>query len=237
MSMGLGLTICVPFRGPTARRSRRCGAEAQGGRCELSSTSVPRFGVRELADKAEGSTATLARVIDLLAREALLTRVRRGRVTDVEWTGCIRRRSKDYEFATPNHPTPLLAPRGLNDVTTKLKSVKWRYALTGSLAVRDTSPIAPAWFAMICVDDVESAMRTLDLRETDGGANVLLAGQFDQVVYDRTTVIDRLPDRGRPPHGAGPAASRGRGTPRGKKGERACLTSLIRRTSAPAPRS
>lgn len=39
----------------------------------------PPYGVRELAARAEVSPATLARVIDLLAREALLSRDTRGR--------------------------------------------------------------------------------------------------------------------------------------------------------------
>jgi len=147
----------------------------------------PPYGVRELAGRASVSPATLARVIDLLAREALLTRDSRGRVIDVDWAGCVRRWSNDYEFATSNQTTAFLAPRGLDDVTSKLATVKWRYAMTGSLAAQSFSPIAPARLGMLYVDDIESAVRQLDLRETDSGTNVLLAEPFDPVVYERTT--------------------------------------------------
>ena len=65
----------------------------------------PPYGVRELAGRANVSPATLARVIDLLARDALLIRDARGRVNDVDWDGCLRRWSNDYEFATSNRTT------------------------------------------------------------------------------------------------------------------------------------
>lgn len=152
----------------------------------------PPYGVRELAGRANVSPATLARVIDLLARDALLTRDAHGRVNDVDWDGCLRRWSKDYEFATSNQTTAFLAPRGLSDLTSKLATVKWRYALTGSLAAQSFSPIAPARLGMLYVDDIETAVRQLDLREVDSGTNVLIAEPFDPVVYERATKRDGL---------------------------------------------
>ena len=152
----------------------------------------PPYGVRELAGRAALSPATLARVIDLLAREALLTRNGRGRVTEVDWAGCIRRWAKDYEFATSNRVTSFVAPCGLEDVTAKLANVQWRYAATGSLAAQFFSPIAPVRQAMLFVDDVDSASRALDAREADDGANLLVAEPFDDVVYERTTTADGL---------------------------------------------
>ena len=92
---------------------------------------------------------------------------RRGRVGDVDWAGCLQRWSKDYEFAKSNQTTEFLAPHGLTDLTSKLATVKWRYALTGSLAAQSFSPIAPARLGMVYVDDVETAVRTLDLREVE----------------------------------------------------------------------
>ena len=148
--------------------------------------------MRELAGRANVSPATLSRVIDLLARDALLTRDGRGRVNDVDWDGCLRRWSNDYEFATSNQTTAFLAPRGLSDLTSKLATVKWRYALTGSLAAQSFSPIAPARLVTLYVDDIETAVRQLDLREVDSGTNVLIAEPFDPVVYERTTRRDGL---------------------------------------------
>ncbi|MEK7425046.1 MAG: hypothetical protein AAB131_14545 [Actinomycetota bacterium] len=153
---------------------------------------APPYGVRELASRAKVSPATLARVIELLARDALLTRDVRGRVHDVDWAGCLRRWSKDYEFASSNQTTTFLAPGEVGDITSKLATVKWRYALTGSLAAQSFSQIAPARVGMLYVDDVETALRVLELREVDSEANVLIAEPFDPVVYERTIKRDRL---------------------------------------------
>lgn len=168
------------LRGRAAGRSLRAVVDSR-----------PPYGVRELAARAEVSPATLARVIDLLAREALLTRDPRGRVTDVDWAGGIRRWSKDYEFATSNRVTSFIAPRGLSDVIAKLATFKGRYAVTGSLAAQG-SPIAPVRQAMLFVDDVDRVSRAVDVREADEGANLLIAEPFDDVVYERSTTVDGL---------------------------------------------
>jgi hypothetical protein len=137
------------------------------------------------------SPSTLARVIDLLAREALLSRDQRGRVTDVDWAGSIRRWTKDYEFVDSNRVSSFVAPRGLSDVTAKLATYKGRYAATGSLAAQG-SPIAPVRQAMLFVDDVDRIGRSVDVREADEGANLLIAEPFDDVVYERTTIVEGL---------------------------------------------
>jgi hypothetical protein len=152
----------------------------------------PPFGVRELAGRADLSPATLARVIELLEREALLTRDARGRVTEVDWAGCIRRWSEDHTFTKSNVVTELVAPRGLDDVIAKLKKAKWPYAVTGSIAAQPRSTIAPVRQAMIYTEHVDIAMRFLDVRETDLGANLLIAEPFEPVVFDRTDTIDGL---------------------------------------------
>jgi len=45
---------------------------------------------------------------------------------------------------------------------------------------------------MLYVADIETAVRHLDLREVDSGANVLIAEPFDPVVYERMTKRDGL---------------------------------------------
>ncbi len=88
--------------------------------------------------------------------------------------------------------TELVAPRGLGDITAKLKKAKWPYALTGSIAAQPRSPIGPARQAMIYTDHVDTAVRFLDVHETDIGANLLIAEPFDPVVFDRTDTVDGL---------------------------------------------
>ncbi len=152
----------------------------------------PPYGVRELAARAEVSPATLAPVIDLLAREALLSRDSRGRVTEIDWAGCIRRWSRDHTFASSNSVSEFVAPRGLEDVATKLTEAKWPYAITGSITAQPRSPIAPARQAMIYTDHVDTAARLVDARETDLGVNLLIAEPFDPAVFDRIDTVDGL---------------------------------------------
>ena len=106
-------------------------------------------------------------------------------------TGPMRGRSKDYGFAS-NAVSGFVAPRGLTDLTTKLSAAKSRYAATGSLAAKPRAPIAPTRQAMIYADDLATAARQLDLRETESGVNVLIAEPFDPVVYERTDIVDGL---------------------------------------------
>ena len=154
----------------------------------------PPYGVRELAARAEVSPATLARVIELLEREALLTRDVRGRVTEVDWAGSIRRWSEDHTFTKSNVVTELVAPRGLDDVVVKLKKAKWPYAVTGTLAAQPRSPIASAGRATIYTDHVDTAVRVLDAHDADADADasLVIAEPFDPVVFDRTDTVDGL---------------------------------------------
>ncbi len=124
----------------------------------------------------------------------MLTRDARGRVTEVDGAGCIRRWSEDHTFTKSNIVTELVAPRGLDDDIAKLTKAKakWPYAITGSIAAQPRSPIAPVRQAMIYTDHVDTAVRFLDARETDLGANLLIAEPFDPVVFDRTDTVDDL---------------------------------------------
>lgn len=151
---------------------------------------APPYGVRELAARADISAATLSRVIDLLARDALLVRDDRGAVTDVEWAGVIRRWAQDYDVVRTNDGVPYLQPRGLAAVTAALGETSLRYAVTGSLAARAYTPVAPARLGMVYVDSVAATVEALDLRATDVGANVILLHPYDGVVFERLVERD-----------------------------------------------
>lgn len=49
------------------------------------------YGLRELAERARVPLGSLSRVLDLLAREGLVTREQGGAVTSIDWEGAIRR--------------------------------------------------------------------------------------------------------------------------------------------------
>ena len=148
--------------------------------------TIPPYGVRELSARTGVAAATLSRVIDLLERDAIVTRDSRGGVASVDWAGALRRWSQDYELRRSNTVTSYLEPRGLEALSQRLDDVPWRYAVTSSLAAQRFAPVAPARMAVLYVDDATSTAETLDLRSTDAGANVLLVEPFDEVVFERT---------------------------------------------------
>ena len=93
--------------------------------------TIPPYGVRELAQSTSVSAPTLSRVLDLLEREAIVTRVR-GAVSAVDWQGAIRRWTEDYDQTESNTSTMALEPRGL---TALEKSSAPRSSGTPSLAL------------------------------------------------------------------------------------------------------
>lgn len=150
------------------------------------------YGVRDLAERAQVPLGTLSRVLDLLDREGLLTRVPNSPITSLDWDGAIRRWAQDYDFARSNQVATYLEPRGLDALASKLADLKSPYAVTGAFAAQRFAPIAPARQVAVYVDDIERAADRLRLRPADTGANVVLAEPYDPVVFDRTTVSDDL---------------------------------------------
>ena len=154
--------------------------------------STPPFGVRELASATDTSAATLSRVLELLERDDIVARKRRGPVLSVDWQAAIRRWAQDYDQTTSNTATTYLEPRGILALEDALPESGLRYAETGALAAQRFDPIAPARTAALYVDDAYGAASQLGLHEADAGANVVLLEPFDPVVFDRTVTRDGL---------------------------------------------
>ena len=69
---------------------------------------VPPFGVRDLAAATGTSAATLSRVLELLERDDVIARERRGPVLGVDWQAAIRRWAQDYDQTASNTATTCL---------------------------------------------------------------------------------------------------------------------------------
>ena len=154
--------------------------------------SAPPFGVRELAASADASAATLSRVLELLEREGIIERSRRGPVSGVDWQAALRRWAEDYDQTASNTAATYLEPRGLSALENSLARTRLRCAATGAFAAQRFDPIAPARTAALYVEDAEEAANRLGLREADAGTNVVLLEPFDPVVFDRTVTRDGL---------------------------------------------
>jgi hypothetical protein len=151
----------------------------------------PPYGVRELAARAGASPASVSRVVDLAGREALLERGARGEITNVDWAALIRRWTQDYAFATSNHATTFLEPRGLDELMRKLTRAE-AYAVTGSLPAAALAPVAAPRLAAVYVENAAQASQQLELRAAEAGSNVVLLEPFDSVVFDRTWSRDGI---------------------------------------------
>lgn len=179
-----------PWPGDKSLQSLRGPGAARAVRALVDFT--PPYGVRELADQTTASPATLSRVLDLLEVEGLVERNESGGVVDVDWAGTLRRWAQDYDVLKFNSAVGYLQPRGLDDLTGRLRGAATTYALTGSIAANLLAPFAPARLAVVYVDNVREAVEALDLREIESGANVMLLQPFDKVVTARWIQRDRL---------------------------------------------
>src|SRR5207244_1062045 len=88
---------------PRAQRSAPALRGPKAGRVvRLLADVAPPYGVLELAAAANVTPGYMSRLVDMLDREALLDRARRGAVTAVDWAGLLRRRADSYSVLETN---------------------------------------------------------------------------------------------------------------------------------------
>ncbi len=165
----------------------------------------PPYGLPELARRSGASVGATYRLIEFLEREALVIRraaprgedeTRRrggsGDVVDVDWRRLLVRWGQEFRAKAP----PLrqyLEPRGMGALMDALREEPDdTYVLTGSPAAARFGPSAPARLAVLYAEKPADLAERLSLRETDRGANVLLAAPLDGVMFARSEVIDGL---------------------------------------------
>jgi hypothetical protein len=155
---------------------------------------APPLSISDVAAKAKVDISYASRLVEWLAREALVERRTRGAVLSIDKAALIRRWATNYSVLKSNDATGYLDPRGLENLVQRVAggALRRKYAVTGSIAANRIAPVAPARLAMLYVDDVSAAAKALNLRPTDAGMNVMLLAPFDSVVFDRTWIADRL---------------------------------------------
>ncbi len=180
-----------PWRGPGRPRGTLKGPPAARVVRALIDFAPP-YTVPELAARAGASTGATYRVVEFVKEHALLERERRGPITAVRWRALLERWSRDYGFAQSNTVATFLEPRGLPELASRLKEADLDHVLTGSLAAERIAAYAPARLAMLYVRDIRAAAALLGLRETGVGANVALASGENDVVFERTQLVDGM---------------------------------------------
>ena len=187
---GLFILMAGADRDPWPRQS---GLQALRGRGSARAVralvdSAPPLGIRDLAAKSGASAGSLSRVADLLDREALIVRTKRGPITEVDWVEVIQRWTRDYDQMRSNTAYRFLAPRGLADFEKRLIDTEIEFAATGAFAAQRFDPVAPAKVATVYAENPLALADALDLREADSGVNVILLEPYDRVVFDGTLV-------------------------------------------------
>lgn len=185
------------FRDPADRllKSLR-GPAAAKVVLELFDTSVP-VGVRDLAGRAEVGAATSARVLELLDREAVITRGDDGAVIAVRKRALVDRWAQDYKVLSSNEVITTLDPRGLSHALEMLRETDFRVALTGSAAARAYLPqgltaVSPLVSLSLYAEDPIGLIDRLGLRSVERGMNVLVMRPYDDIVYARSRRIEGL---------------------------------------------
>jgi hypothetical protein len=148
----------------------------------------------ELARRAATSVGSTYRILDLLAREALIER-EGSKVEATAWPDLIRRWSVDYGVLRTNASAGFIEPRGIQQLLEKLRARTPAsgtslagYTVTGSVAAASVAPFAEPRLAMVYVDRIRDAASALGLSPTESGANVILIEPFDRVQVERTRV-------------------------------------------------
>ena len=181
---------------PTQRPSRSLKGAKAGRLVRTLADSLPPLGTREIATIAEIDPGYCSRLLAMLERQDCIGRRPRGPVTRVDWPSLLRAWAQDYSLESSNTATAYLQPRGLPVLLDALReqtaSDGLRYAISGSLAAARRAPVAPARLAVVYVDRLDEAARTLDLLPAETGANVLLVEPFDDAVFQRTVLDEGL---------------------------------------------
>ena len=165
-----------PWRGPGRPRETLKGAPA----AQVVRTLVDHPGpwrVRQLIKASQASTGSMYRVIGFLESESLVTRNEQGLICVSDWSALLRRWSDDYQFLRTNTVTRWIAPRGLENLTSRVVEADTDdYAVTGTIAAATWAPpYAPARSLMAFANNPETIATRWGLRATETGANVLLA--------------------------------------------------------------
>ncbi|HEX7308449.1 hypothetical protein [Lentzea sp.] len=185
------------FRDPADRLLRSLkGPAAAKVVLELCEVPVP-VGVRDLAGKARVGVGTSARVLELLDREAVITRDGDGAVTSVRKQALVERWAQDYKVMASNEVITTLDPRGLDHALSTLRTADSRVALTGSAAARAYLPVglvavAPLLSLSLYAEDPIGIMGLLGLRPVERGVNVLVMRPYDEVVFAKSRNVDGL---------------------------------------------
>lgn len=145
--------------------------------------------IRDLVESSGASTGSVYRVVEYLESEAIVFRDDLNRLVVTDWHKLLRRWANDYSFIETNEPSSWIAPRGIETLPTLLAQIEpSEYCVTGSLAATTWAAYAPTRLVSLYAANPTELANQLGLRQTDAGANVLIAKPAFSVLTERAII-------------------------------------------------
>ena len=155
---------------------------------------TPPYGVGDLARTTGLNPGYVSRLLEALDREALVDRAGRGVVTAVDYLALVARWTETYRLFDSNAVSRYIAADGAAKVLAGLRSagLPGRVVVTGSFAAVRQAPVAAPVLLAAYAQEPAALAGALGLLPADEGANVILLGPFDPVVWERTEADDAI---------------------------------------------
>jgi len=145
----------------------------------------------ELARESGTSRGSVYWVLDRLEEVGFITRNKKSLIEKVEWQELLRAWSTESDFFATSSTTSYIAPRGLEQLLLDLKTIdKELYAATGTIAAAAYKSSTDLYTAMLYSTNPEALANKLGIRQTDRGANVILAYPNPTGPFQRTTEFE-----------------------------------------------
>jgi hypothetical protein len=179
---------------PAARAKVRLSGSKAARVVRLLVDVTPPYRVGEIASSTGLTSAYVSGLLDSLDRETLIERSGRGKVSDVDISGLLRRFAESYDIFKTNRARRFIASGGTLEVLSRLPDLPDSAALTitGSFAAARLAPLAVPAMLLAYTRDIKAAVSSLELTRAQKGVNVILLSPFDEVVWERTSEKDGI---------------------------------------------
>jgi hypothetical protein len=145
----------------------------------------------ELARESGTSRGSAYWVLDKLEEGSFITRDKKRSIEKVAWQELLRTWSTESDFFKTSTTTSYIAPRGLEQLLLDLKTIdKDLYAATGTISAAAYKSSTDLYTAMLYSTNPEALANKLGIRQTDRGANVILAYPNSTGPFQRTTEFE-----------------------------------------------
>ncbi len=145
------------------------------------------YRIADLIEKSGASRGSVYWILDSLEEAGYVSRSEKGIIQFVKWQQLLEAWARESDFYKTNQTSSYIAPRGLDRLLEDLRDVKnIDYAATGTIAGMKYKSSAGLYTAIIYTTNLSVLANKLGLRETQSGANVILAHPNSDGPFMRT---------------------------------------------------